>query len=381
MKVTIRDKEALCAISPPALSAYARAAGWVKTDSYGDHSDIYANEGKPEIVLPRTQRLGDYANVVSRLIEIFAEVAGMDDLDLYRTLITADRDVLRVRVNGTDHGAVNVKQGIDLVSGAHDMLLAAACSLQTPARPFYRAGASKETSDYLSRVRLGQTEEGSSVVTLLLPVVPPPMQQPLDPTRVTDDPIERKVTKRLAAALSATRNATEQTVGGATNAFSEAVEDGTSANLCDALVKLITPFQALDISLVWARTRPMAHVQETIGFAEGDVPTLREAARTLRAQLPQYDFRSLGFVRSLKREDHETDGTVTLQVVLADGKAQSATAVLPQPDYNRAIKAHKENAPVLVSGDLERKNQRWHVSNPRLEEVVFDEPMSHEGES
>jgi len=380
MKVTIRDKEALCAISPPALSAYARAAGWVKTDSYGDHSDIYANEGKPEIVLPRTQRLGDYANVVSRLIEIFAEVAGMDDLALYRTLITADRDVLRVRVDGTDHGAVNVKQGIDLVSGAHDMLLAAACSLQTPARPFYRAGANKEASDYLNRVRLGQTEEGSCVVTLLLPVIPPPMQQPLDPTRVTDDPIERKVTKRLAAALSATRNATEQTVGGAPNAFFEAVEDGTSANLCDALVQLITPFQALDISLVWARTRPMAHVQETIGFAEGDVPTLREAARTLRAQLPQYDFRSLGFIRSLNREDHETDGTITLALSV-DGKAQSATAVLPQPDYNRAIKAHKENAPVLVRGDLERKNQRWHVSNPSLEEVVFDEPTSHDGES
>lgn len=380
MKVTIRDKEALCAISPPALSAYARAAGWVKTDSYGDHSDIYANEGKPEIVLPRTQRLGDYANVVSRLIEIFAEVAGMDDLALYRTLITADRDVLRVRGDGPDHGAVNVKQGIDLVSGAHDMLLAAACSLQTPTRPFYRAGANKEASDYLNRVRLGQTEEGSSVVTLLLPVVPPPMQQPLDPTRVTDDPFERKVTKRLAAALSATRNATEQTVGGATNAFFEAVEDGASANLCDALVKLITPFQALDISLVWARTRPMAHVQETIGFAEGDVPTLREAARTLRAQLPQYDFRSLGFVRSLNREDHETDGTITLALSV-DGKAQSATAVLPQPDYNRAIKAHKENAPVLVRGDLERKNQRWHLSNPSLEEVVFDEPTSHDGES
>jgi len=380
MKVTIRDKEALRAISPPALSAYARAAGWVKTDPYGDHSDIYANEGKPEIVLPRTQRLGDYANVVSRLIEIFAEVAGMDDLALYRTLITTDRDVIRVQVDGTDHGAVNVKQEIDLVSGAHDMLLAAACSLQTPTRPFYRAGANKEASDYLNRVRLGQTEEGSSVVTLLLPVVPPPMQQPLDPTRVTDDPFERKVTKRLAAALSATRNATEQTVGGATNAFFEAVEDGTSANLCDALVKLITPFQALDIGLVWARTRPMAHVQETIGFAEGDVPTLREAARTLRAQEPQYDFRSLGFVRSLKREENETDGTITLALSV-EGKAQSATAVLSQPDYHRAIKAHKEKAPVLVSGDLERKNQRWHVSNPSLEEVVFDEPTSHEGES
>ena len=97
MKASIRDKDALAAVSPAALAAYARAAGWSRTEDYGDHSDVYASEGAPEIVIPRTQRLGDYAGVVSRLIEIFAQAAGMDTLVLYRDLVTADRDVVRVR--------------------------------------------------------------------------------------------------------------------------------------------------------------------------------------------------------------------------------------------------------------------------------------------
>ena len=80
MKASIWDREALVAVSPAALSAYARVEGWGKVDTYGDYSDVYAAEGLPEIILPRTQRLGDYANVVSQLIEIFAKVADIDNL-------------------------------------------------------------------------------------------------------------------------------------------------------------------------------------------------------------------------------------------------------------------------------------------------------------
>ena len=96
MRASIRDSEALLAISPAALSAYARAEGWARNGAYGDHADVYAAEEFPEIILPRTQRLGDYAHVVSQLIEIFAQVADMDEISIYRDLVTADRDVIRV---------------------------------------------------------------------------------------------------------------------------------------------------------------------------------------------------------------------------------------------------------------------------------------------
>ena len=110
-----------------------------KTEAFaGDHSDVYQATGLPEIILPRTQRLGDYANVVSRLIETFAAVAEMDELALYRDLVTADRDVIRVRATEGDRaGTVSVNDGVNLMDGARDLLLAAACSLKDP-RPIYR---------------------------------------------------------------------------------------------------------------------------------------------------------------------------------------------------------------------------------------------------
>ena len=67
-----------------ALSAYARASGWERQDAYRVHSDVYVGEARPEIIVSRTERLGDYASVVAMLIDTFADVADEDALTVYR---------------------------------------------------------------------------------------------------------------------------------------------------------------------------------------------------------------------------------------------------------------------------------------------------------
>ena len=385
MKVSIQDKKALLAVSPAALSAYARTAGWTKVDTYGKHSDVFMGEGLPEIILPRTAHLADYARVVSMVIEIFAKVADVDELALYRDLAMADRDAIRVRaVDGDDSGSVAVSDGIDLLSGAHDMILAAACSLQGP-QPLYRAGANREARAYLNRVRLGQTEQGSFAITLLSPVIPPPTQRPLFPTleleygddstlelEYGDDPIERQVTRRLADALAATREATEKMVVGDAGAFSKAVASGVSANLCEALVKLIEPFSVLDVSLVWARTHPMSTARNVVRFASHDAPILREAARSFRDREPRPDIRLFGVVQRLRRDAMDTEGTIALRASI-NGQNQAVVAVLKQSDYERAIQAHETKSPLVMEGDLERTGQRWRLLNPRIADVILSE--------
>ena len=79
----------------------------------------------------------------------------------------------------------------------------------------------------MSHVKLGQTEHGSFVVTLLAPV-PPELQPQLDPawTNLDDEPIERQVTRRLMTALEASRTAAELALSGNGAAFEQAVASG-----------------------------------------------------------------------------------------------------------------------------------------------------------
>ena len=238
MKVSIRDKEALLAVSPMALSAYARSLGWVNTDTYGDHSDVYDAKGLPEIIIPRVHFLGDYVTDVSKLIDVFASVSNIDTLTLYYSLLTAEYDVFRVRAVGSlDDGSIAMDEGIILVSEARKMLSAAALSLYSP-KPFYPGRPDSLTSKFLSRVRLGQTEQGSYVVKLLSPILP--KEENLDKPRLfEEEPIERQMTIRLTEALDATREAIDLAIGEDAKALFETVRRGASANLCEAVAKAI----------------------------------------------------------------------------------------------------------------------------------------------
>ncbi len=382
MKVGIRDRDALLAVSPAALSAYARSAGWNRQEPYRVHSDIYEGEGLPEIIVPHTEQLGDYASVVSTLIDTFAAVADQDEMTIYRDLVTADRDVVRVRAVDRDHsGSLPVDVGADLVCSSRDILLAAACSLVNP-RPFYRPGANREAADYLGRVRLGQTDQGSFVVTLLSPVVPPPIQMQIVPDpSVSDDSFERRVTIRLTEALVAARRATDATNGGDANAFQASVGNGVSANLCDGLATLTETLPMLDISVVWARTHPRNELRTVVRFAAHDGPILREASRALRSREAQPGVVLVGLVQRLARSEAETEGTVMLRTSI-DGQNKSVSAVLARVDYDRAIEAHKLKVPVVMRGDLERTGQRWRLLGPTIEDVIIDDepPMGKDSQ-
>ncbi len=370
MRVSIHDRDALLAVSPTALSAYARTIGWKRHDTYRVHSDIYIGEDLPEIIIPRTERLGDYASVVAELIEMFAQVGHQDETAVYRSLVTVDRDIVRMRVGEKQDGTVKLSRGMDLIEGAHDMLLAAACSLSAP-KAVYRAGANRSATDLLDGIRLGQTDQGGFVVTLLTPIVPLPVPLLFPDQSDQDVPIERRLIVRLLEALIAVRLATEQAVSGDGRAFREAVERGVSANLCEALVRMIGSLSTLDIGVSWAQSRPITVSQNTVCFGGNDAPILREAARSFRQYEPRPDVRLHGYVRLLTRGESEEHGMIRLKTLI-ENKQQSVKAFLGRSDYEKAVQAHKDKALVILSGDLECVGQRWQLLNPNLDGVLHD---------
>lgn len=363
----ILDAEALREITPAALRAYAVAQGWRRLESFGEHSDIYARANSEEVILPATATIADYSSVVSALIRIFAKAEDQSELQLYKDLSTADQDVIRVRApSAEDDGSMRLEAGVELVVHARDLLLSAACSVTDP-RPAYRAGRIKEATEYLDRVRLGQTEQGSFVVTLLSPVPPTltePAQTSLWPTP-SEDPFERQVTRRLVQGLEAARDAIEDSNrGGGFSVFERAVQHGVSANLCEAAAKLIERGHGLDVSVTWARTRLAPERSRKISFAAPDADVLKEVARLFRDRVPRFDERLEGYIVKLVRSEDENDGHATLRTLIGNRQV-SVRIDLPQIVYEAAVRAHESQSAVSVIGDLVRDKQRWRLRNPR----------------
>ncbi len=188
MSINLYDRNTLLDVSPTALSAYARTAGWEKHGTYRTHSDIYVGEDLPEIIIPRTEHLGDYASVVARLIKSFARAGHQEETSVYRSLVTTDRDAIRLRVEESEEGSVKLNEGVNLIQGARDMLLAIVCSLDK-SKGVYRIGP--KATEIVSGFRLGQTERGSFVVTILTTVIPPPIPSLFPDQSDPEAPVER----------------------------------------------------------------------------------------------------------------------------------------------------------------------------------------------
>lgn len=365
------DRASLRVITPVALSYYARAEGWNVAGTYRQHSDVYAGDGKPEIIVPRTDVIDDYAMAVSDLIAVFARVLERDEASIYRDLTLADRDVMRIRALNAEPDGLPFESGHAMLAGARGMLIAAAKSLDNNRLVYPSGTGGAVVADYLNRIHLGHTERGSFALVLVSPAIAPPLHPWLPDDDDASTLPERRVAQRLSQSLFAARAAAERAARGEGNAFSNEVGfQGVSANLCEAVADLVTGVAAFDVSFSWAMTRPAEARRGPVSFSYGDVPLLKEAARSFRSLEPEYDQRLHGFIERLARPQTDIDGTVTLKTSIG-GRNRSVAAILNQTDYELAIAAHYSRAIVTLEGDLERR----HLRNARLVAVVESPPL------
>ena len=367
MKAQILDTEALRAVAPISLHAYLRSQGWQKSAELGQRGVVYEKGGHPEIVAPAKKDLADYASAIARILRVLEIEEDRSQLAVLSDLEVSDVDLLRVRASHADsNGSLPLESGVELIRQSRDMLLAAACASVRPQRLF-RSGGNKEATEYLDKVRLGQTERGSFVATLLSPVPPDliaNVQKSFWP-EMESEPFGRKVTRRLVDALRASRDAISSiNAGGNIEAFERVVPVGVSANLCSAVAKLIRDGQGTDISVNWAVTRPAPEQRAMIKFSDTDADVLEEATLVLTSREPRPNERILGFVTKLAREPNADEGTVTLKAVV-DEKLTSVTMDLDKPQYSLAVRAHESRSLFVLEGDLDRVGQRWSLRNPR----------------
>jgi hypothetical protein len=123
-----------------------------------------------------------------------------------------------------------------------------------------------------------------------------------------EEPFEREVTKTLARALAATRNASEiAAVTADLRPFTEAVHRGVSANLCEAIVGLSrhTRAESVTVSVAWSPAREVDQdVPSRVQFSADAVPVIAEAARVFREAAPREEFELHGVVVGLNLDDY-----------------------------------------------------------------------------
>ncbi|QDV33710.1 hypothetical protein [Tautonia plasticadhaerens] len=371
-------REQVNALRPGDVKQYLTSRGWrpqgdadlpkAVTLRHPDHAGV-------ELVVPMERSLGDY---VLRMADVVVAIARIEDRpvdQVLNDLATPPGDVFRFRVVGSvaTLGNLPLDEAIQLIGGGRQLLWASAYSTIQP-QPLLPQRTLKQVDDFLKSCRMGQTERGSFVATIITPV-PPEIQQTLgfDDADLQEEiePFPRRVTTRLMESLGLVAGAIRS---GETGRILEGVNQGVSANLCETLAAMKPPGDEsrLDIKVTWARSRSHlpAGVPETVSFPKEDFDIIAEAGRQLRVRAVARRETYIGKVGNVKRTARPLFPGICGWMVMATevgGVPARVKVDLNSDEFAQACDALRDEQRVAVTGIIrqETKAREFVLSEPR----------------
>ena len=361
-KVQNYDYDDLSTVSLDDLVKYIVDNGWVKTYAYGQNAYIYCKKDAPEILVPRSEDLRDYAEAVRDIFETFGWVAGEGKDSVRYDVKFPNRDVIYLRAQppGPDDGTININLGFDLFKGAYHLLKSGVSSCLDD----------KEAKTYLEQASWGLTERGSYVVSILSP-------------SIRDVPSARDVTTHLERAIEAARIASTEFQKVGDKAFDGIQNKGVTYSLCKWLANTIKPSGALDISFSLAAPPFQRDQHPNWRFDQNDHEPLEKALKRLQSveQADPKQSAVSGYVVTCKRRMPKRDenqitftaggGEITLRVLMPDDNKRQHNVIIKVSEelYKLALEANGEMKEVKARGRLQQRGDTtsWDLHNALID--------------
>jgi hypothetical protein len=384
MNIDIQDRAVFDSLEPEVITRYLVARGWQEIKRVPNEMAVYElshTDSEPyRVWVPLSRRFSDYASVMSNAFKTLAEVDNKSQLAMLDDLQTqAIGDVIRVgsedRLDRAEHTLL-LNDGITLHEQARQMALAGAWNAISgkTKKPVYPQSSRAEITRYMQKLRLAQTERGSFIIRLISPLREEALNQlPLSPDIPIETPFERRALVELLGGLKALKQAANDVNRRGKfhfKTFEEAVSDGVSANLCDAVAPSIFTdyWRPVKVSITWCDVFPVPIpiTNTNVEFDLSLMPYIREAGTEFRKRNPE-EVVLRGAVTDLHRPSKKTEGAGEVRIYsFVSGKARYVRVALGQTDYELAVDAHKTYREVSVSG----------VLVPKLGVFILDKPSN-----
>jgi hypothetical protein len=370
MRTIIRDRETLAAIGLHDLNAYLRASGWVEQSTPIPNATCWqrVDASEDEILLPKSDQVLDYAARVADAIAALEQVEQRPQHAIVRDLTFSSADIVRFRhpSGAGEEESIVIADGLALVRNAHDLMASAAATAVTP-RKVLPPRRPPQAIDYMKSLRLGHTERGSFVITVVSRVAPLLTRGEPGLLEMMGEPFPRTVTRTLAKALRAAKEAAaDASSSGRFDAFERAVDLGVSANLCDSLVGMARSdqgTQALAVHIAWAPSRPH-QASDPIVFRPDAVEILQEAARVFREESALEEVVVTGVVTKLQRDLDSPFGNATVACIVEE-KARNVVMQLSESDLHVATQAFDQKVGVTFTADIVREARALRAQSVR----------------
>jgi hypothetical protein len=215
---------------------------------------------------------------------------------------------------------------------------------------------------------LGQTEIGSYVVNVIAPAQASPAVQE---QAVADMPLSEAITLNLAASLEALKQASKvYEENHDVCVFEAAVQQGASANMCDALLGFsgASRNRSFEIKITASSGQMLSRKPKVFEFDAVHVEALEKASDYYKDDYILENRVLTGFVRKLNRPKGGSFGTITVQGIV--DVERNVQIDLSGDDYHNAVLAHDKQSFVQCGGNLHVKSKSARLINPQGFRVI-----------
>lgn len=349
-------KTKLNEISLDLLSDYLLSKGWENDGRIGETAIVWHRPEEHffdfEILHPINKKSLDYFQRLAEVLSILSRFEKRQPFEVFNEIINFNFDVVRIRVENTDveGGSIPLDDGVLLFEKAKELLVSSTLSTFTK-KSFFSGSRSNIVQDFLNTLRFGQTEHGSYVVNVIAPV----SNLPGNELPETESSITRAVSNNLANSLTAiTRALDKYETTQNLIAFDEAVLDGVSANLCDALIGISGVNENRDIEVSINLAPAEKDNQESIKkhrFTSEKIPVLKTASNFYKGNYTLSDYNAIGLVVRLDHKPEEELGSIRINCNV-NGVAKNISVQLILDQYWEAVRAHEDDIYISINGNL-----------------------------
>ncbi len=362
------DIQGLDAIRPTNVVDYLRSHGWVDTPATNRNVAVYKRETVRGVVQAKVLLDESFGDFAIRMAEVADTLSRLEQRPLWAVindLLSPPGDNLRFRIDSesAESGTLPIQQSLKLRQGLKNILLAAAHSAIAPQPHFSRLSQTKAVA-LVAECRERQSERGSYVASILVPVSPPLGELPIE------EEFGRRTTRTLFSALQ-----TAESAAGNPDLLMKATDKGVSANFLDALCDMEPGGQrgAIEISINWLRGAPSRDYERPVRLQQSSFRSFKTAATALRELSPLPNTELEGYIIAVRKDVTDVIGETTLATRIESVGEARVRIDFEGENYDSAVMAHKNGTRVRVVGTLKKVGRGLLIENHSGIEVVAEE--------
>jgi hypothetical protein len=359
------------------LRGYLQSHGWLEQAPGRGGTLWYAPELPGDdhaLIVPSHVEPGsfEWRSAVKRLA--YFEHKSPDDV--VASIATQYVDVTRLRAGGPDViRSIPLEVGVQLVNSARTMLRSVGTTARRP-RAAIDGNYSPFGDSIISGARMGHTEDGSYIIPILMPLPPPPSDQPdeeafngMEIERMPVESSERRIMRMLAQSIAAANEVIvrpDRSPQRSTDLL-PFIAAGGSKEFLSALHAILNEpsVSQLETSFSWAGgVGAPGGVASTVAIEGEAAPLLENAAHLLHAseRFPGQFYS--GQIIAIMHRPGADDGDIEIDTVRSSRRCRLRVH-LRGVDFSKTyIWAHDERA-IIVEGEVERAGRRLTIENPR----------------